>query len=203
VLGFFTLLRQKMAAPLMALLTGLLLYHWWHQERGSDRSRYRRQFAFWALSVFILAFAIEWLGVKSGNIFGSYHYGPVLQPQIDSVPMVIGLAWVLMLTGSAAVAEWLMKNSRYRPEWLMVVVAAALMVLFDGLMEPAAVKLGYWSWREGSIPLQNYLAWLIISVLFILFARALRLFDGKEPRIARHIYWAQLIYFAVIAAADF
>ena len=33
------------------------------------------------------------------------------------------------------------------------------MVCFDLLMEPAAVKLDYWTWLNGHIHLRNYLVW--------------------------------------------
>jgi uncharacterized membrane protein len=38
---------------------------------------------------------------------------------------------------------------------------ALLMVIFDWCMEPAAMKLGYWTWRDGNLLLRNYLAWFI------------------------------------------
>ncbi|MGQ9643382.1 MAG: carotenoid biosynthesis protein, partial [Ignavibacterium sp.] len=33
-------------------------------------------------------------------------------------------------------------------------------------LEPTAIKLGYWNWTEISVPLQNYFAWFVISLLF-------------------------------------
>jgi putative membrane protein len=40
------------------------------------------------------------------------------------------------------------------------------MTFFDYLMEPAAIKLGYWVWQGSVIPFQNYLAWFVLGLLF-------------------------------------
>ena len=44
------------------------------------------------------------------------------------------------------------------------------MTLLDILIEPVAIRLDFWSWTEGIIPLQNYVAWYVISaLLFVAF----------------------------------
>ena len=48
-----------------------------------------------------------------------------------------------------------------------VLVAAAIVglaaVVFDFVLEPVAIGLGYWKWHAPSIPLQNYIAWGCIA----------------------------------------
>ncbi len=191
ILGLFTALRQGMAAPLLAVLSALLLCYW---LRDAHIARGRR--IGWAAAVAVTAFAIEWYGVKSGRVFGDYVYGAVLQPQLDSVPLVIGLAWLQSLVSAVAVAQGLLRRpGTFRRLW----IAALLMVVLDVAMEPAAVALGYWSWPGGFVPLQNYFAWFILSILFLLAAHLLRIFETPLPLIARHVYWAQLLYFSLIA----
>jgi putative membrane protein len=50
--------------------------------------------------------------------------------------------------------------------------AGLLALAFDFILEPVATELNYWSWEEGNIPVQNYIAWFVIgtfsAVLFIL-----------------------------------
>jgi putative membrane protein len=41
------------------------------------------------------------------------------------------------------------------------------MVSYDLLLEPVAIKLDFWNWQGGAIPLQNYVAWYVISVVFL------------------------------------
>ena len=48
----------------------------------------------------------------------------------------------------------------------MACFVALLMVGFDLLLEPAAVKLNYWVWVKDYIPVQNYLAWFGLSFVF-------------------------------------
>lgn len=51
----------------------------------------------------------------------------------------------------------------------VVADAATLGAPFDWLMEPVAIRLGYWKWGgDGSIPLFNYACWFIVSLLLLL-----------------------------------
>ncbi|RMF00723.1 MAG: carotenoid biosynthesis protein [Chloroflexi bacterium] len=42
-----------------------------------------------SLPVIVITWLVEWAGVQSGLIFGHYHYGDVLQPQIAGVPVAV------------------------------------------------------------------------------------------------------------------
>ena len=42
-------------------------------------------------------------------------------------------------------------------------VAGLAAAAFDGLLEPVAVRLGYWVWSRPLVPLQNYAAWAVIA----------------------------------------
>jgi len=43
---------------------------------------------------------------------------------------------------------------------------ATLATILDWLMEPAAIKLGFWKWAGyGGVPLYNYLCWFGISLI--------------------------------------
>ena len=114
-------------------------------------------------------------------------------------PISIGSAWFVMLIASTAVAQKiapkpLAEGSRFKSALLV----ALLMVCFDVLMEPAAVKLGYWTWINGDIPLQNYLAWFGLGFIFATIGLHTGLFRQLLPRIAIHCYFAQLLYFGLV-----
>lgn len=160
----------------------------------------RPKFAIVSIGVVVVSFGIEWLGVRTGEIFGSYQYGETLQPSIDGVPVSIGCAWFVMLVASTAIAQKiapksLADGSRFK----IALLVALLMVCFDLLMEPAAVKLGYWTWMSGDIPLRNYLMWFGLSFIFAIIGLYTGLFRRLLPRIAIHLYFAQLIYFGLVA----
>lgn len=106
-------------------------------------------------------YLIEWIGIHTSWLFGNYTYGPVLGFKLDRVPLIIGLNWVLLTFGAAAIVhKWKL------PILLKALVSGALMTALDWLMEPVAVRSGFWSWQNGAIPLYNYVCWMIFSTLF-------------------------------------
>jgi putative membrane protein len=114
-----------------------------------------------------LTFLLEAVGVKTGIIFGSYSYGNVLGPKLLEVPLLIGINWALIILGTTIISSKLTKNKILLPSF-----AGLLALAFDFILEPVATELNYWSWEEGNIPVQNYIAWFVIgtfsAVLFIL-----------------------------------
>lgn len=113
---------------------------------------------------FLIALAgymIEWIGIHTSYLFGTYHYGSVLGFKIDEVPLIIGLNWVLLTFGASAIVN------KWKIQLLLkALLAGVLMTALDWLMEPVAVKSGFWWWENGSIPFYNYICWMIFSTLF-------------------------------------
>lgn len=125
-------------------------------------------------------FAAEWIGVNTGLLFGNYRYGASLGIQWQGVPLLIGINWFVVLYCCATTMHLVIQGIQQRfgapgsiPEKLsiysVVIDGASLAVLFDWIMEPVAVQLGYWTWLgDGNIPWLNYASWFIISVLLLL-----------------------------------
>ncbi|MBK7882949.1 MAG: carotenoid biosynthesis protein [Chitinophagaceae bacterium] len=44
-----------------------------------------------------IGIAVEIIGVKTGFLFGNYSYGIVLGPKIQSVPILIGINWFIII----------------------------------------------------------------------------------------------------------
>jgi putative membrane protein len=103
---------------------------------------------------------VEVLGVHTGLVFGEYSYGQTLGWKWLEVPVIIGCNWLFLLIGTAGFVHRL----RIAPA-LRVAIGAALMTAMDVLIEPVAIYLGYWDWAGGTPPLQNYLAWFVVSLL--------------------------------------
>lgn len=79
----------------------------------------------------------------------------------------------------------------------VIIDGATLAVVFDWLMEPVAVKLGFWNWDgDGSIPLYNYVCWLMISMLLLTIFHFLR-FD-KENKFAINLLLIQALFFLIL-----
>lgn len=118
----------------------------------------------WCISSFILTFFAEVIGVKSGLIFGNYSYGEVLGFKILEVPLIIAINWMLVMLGSISLAKSCTKNI-----YLIALLAGLFSVLFDIILEPVAIYLGYWAWSTVSPPLSNYYSWFVIVFLLTVF----------------------------------
>lgn len=116
---------------------------------------------FWSLLVFILTFLLEYAGVKTGKIFGNYHYGETMFLQLGNVPVVIAFNWLMLILATNSLA-WFISRNRF----LVPFIASLLIVIFDFVMEPVAMELDYWQWAGNVVPTQNYLAWFLIALAF-------------------------------------
>jgi len=190
LLGMFQTTMQILAAPLLIGLTIWLAIEYFLTMSASQRWR----FLTWSGGIVIAGFFLEWLGVKTGAVFGQYQYGEVLKPQLAGVPVSIGFAWLGLVLSSFAVAKSLLR--RFVNNGIgVILLAAILMIVFDLLMEPAAIQLDYWHWEGGKPGLQNYLVWFLAGLLFLVSGRRFGVLSDRIPRIGIHIYFAQLLYF--------
>lgn len=143
--------------------------------------------------VFLGGFFVEVAGVNSGVLFGVYAYGSHMGPELWSTPLVIGLSWLIMMYLSMAVVQEVSMHPVYR-----TVLAAVLMVIYDFLLEPAAMWMNMWNWQGGKVPMMNYIMWFLVSLvlasLFPLFKLRLR------NRLAKPLFIAQVVFFFLINA---
>ncbi|MBI3175922.1 MAG: carotenoid biosynthesis protein [Chloroflexi bacterium] len=113
-----------------------------------------------------LAWLAEFVGSHTGLPFGRYSYTDVLQPQLGDVPLLIPLAWLMMLPPAWAVADLLAPRG---PRWGKAVVAALAFTAWDLFLDPQMVAWDFWRWHEPGayfgIPLLNYFGWLLVSFL--------------------------------------
>lgn len=146
---------------------------------------------FWVsiIGLAMAGFFIEVVGVKTGMIFGVYHYGHSLGFRWLSVPLLIGLNWAVLLYSTSQVL--VIKNTIAN-----ALFGALLMVCLDGLIEQSAAKLDFWYWRKGIIPMQNYIAWFLIS--FGLNLMAQKYLSAKPNSTAKAFYIIQLVFFAAL-----
>jgi uncharacterized membrane protein len=150
----------------------------------------RRGLVGFSVSMFA-GFAVEALGVKTGVIFGEYHYTDRMGPRLIEVPLVIGLNWAILVH---AVHAWVGKRIRSRT--LMAAVGATAMTAFDWVMEPVAIRLRFWVWQANTVPLKNYFAWWGLSFLLLMASDAI----GPRPnnRLAPWVFGVMLIFFVIV-----
>lgn len=171
--------------PFTLLLTGSVTIYFSFQERNT-------KLIAWGIIVYILTFSLEVIGVKAGYIFGSYYYGDVLGFKLFDVPLIIGFNWVVIILGAIGIASRIHKSA-----FQIALLTGTFAVLFDLMLEPVAIKLGYWKWQEGFIPLQNYYAWFAIAFFSSLFGSKLKL--DLEDSLFTSYFLIQFIFFILLS----
>lgn len=168
-------------------------------------------------SYFILFFAIafcigmgsEIIGVNTGKLFGNYVYGNVMGYKFKSVPILIGVQWFVTIYCSGILVTqmhgWVKRKSAEGndiklPIWLqfisLIIDGALTATFFDYVMEPVAIKLHFWEWRNADVPFFNYLCWFIISTILMLFFKLLPF--NKTNQFAIHLFIIQALFFLTL-----
>ncbi|MGQ0600180.1 MAG: carotenoid biosynthesis protein [Anaerolineales bacterium] len=119
-----------------------------------------------AAIVLPLTWLAEFIGHTTGLPFGEYDYAPLLQPQLFGVPVLIPIAWVMMLPPAWAVASALISPQH---RFAFAIVAAFAFTAWDLFLDPQMVARGLWSWQQPGeyfgIPFVNFGGWLLTSGL--------------------------------------
>jgi putative membrane protein len=164
---------------------------------------------FWLffLVCFIGGMCSEIIGVHTGLLFGQYHYGDVLGIQLFKVPVLIGINWFVIVFCSGSIMyqlqQWTLQKfdeaamiSTSFQKLSFVFDSAVLATFFDYIMEPVAVKLQFWYWKDGNIPVLNFVCWFLISGLLLLLFQHWS-FNKKNP-FAVHLIIIQLLFFIAL-----
>lgn len=186
--------------PMNLLLMFLLLL--WNQPKPNT------SFLLFVLAAFLTGMGTEMIGVNTGKLFGCYHYGAVLGSHFNGVPWLIGINWFVMVYSSGVIMhllhEWMRNKYKETGTHLskklitvsFIIDGALLTVFFDWVMEPVAVRLGFWQWEGDVIPFFNYLCWFLISAALLGLFRYLRF--EKTNHFAVHLFIIQLLFFLTL-----
>ena len=143
-------------------------------------------------SIFILGFAAEWTGIHKHWLFGEYIYGSTLGIKLLGVPLIMCINWFLLIYSTGV----LMQRSRLKSAFFRVMTGTFILVLLDLLIEPVAIRLDYWHWIAGSVPLKNYMCWFLAALIML---TLFELSGFKKQRIvASVLLCAQFIFFGIL-----
>lgn len=147
------------------LLVTFFLFYWANNDFSINLIRT-------VIVVFFIGLFIEILGVNFKVIFGEYTYGETLGFKILKTPIIIGLNWLSLSLGCFGIASYI-----FKPKYLVVLGASFLMVFVDYIIEPIAMVLDFWYWKDDTVPVQNYVSWFLVSIIiqFIIFQSKVRL----------------------------
>ncbi len=146
---------------------------------------------FKAISIpLILGFTSEVLGVNFDLIYGSYTYGENLGLKIFGVPIMICLNWCLLTIVSTDVAKMIVQNKGLR-----ILIGALLMMFLDMVIEVSAPRFDFWVFKDGIVPLQNYIAWFIVANMAHWWYQSFSI--DTNSKISCHIMICMFVFFSI------
>lgn len=175
-------------AAVMYLILTEFLWHWIHLPSAGNigftlvftafallhcaaSAGWRRTALFFAIAA-IVSYLCEEFGVRTGWIYGPYHYSDMLGPKLGHVPLLIPLAWFMMIYPAWVVARALLRGLETgSPVGLISLsaIAALVMTAWDTVMDPGMAAAGNWIWEQPGpyfgVPMQNYAGWLLTTFL--------------------------------------
>lgn len=173
---------MKLTAYNLLFATALLIYN----AKVTNKA-----YVIWFMLIGVSGYLIELVGILTGLIFGEYSYGDGLGVKLFDVPLMIGVNWSVLVFASAALVDQLKIRI-----WMKAAMAATMMVLYDFLLEPVAVRFDFWTWSGNEIPLQNYIAWWIIA--FFMLLGVITRVKPLENKIAGYVIGIQTLFFAIL-----
>ncbi len=141
--------------------------------------------------VVAIPFGSEFLGVLTGFPYGPYAYTDLLGPRLFGiVPVFILIAWLNI--GYMAVATTTI--ARGRSSLWLAPIDGLVAVAYDVVVDPLAVRAGYWAWQGvpilDGVPLSNFVGWFLVVTLLSVVARFVWAHDGRAPaQMPRMLAW--------------
>ena len=167
---------------------------------------WKRTGMFFALAG-VVSYLLEEIGVRTGWVYGAYHYSDMLGPKVGHVPVIIPLAWFMMIYPSWVVARALTAEVELRSAAgvaASALVAAMVMTAWDTVMDPGMAGAGNWIWEQGGayfgVPLHNYFGWLLTTFLVYVGAVVLRS-AATQTKIAKGFPALPVIVYALYSLA--
>ncbi len=170
---------------------------------------WRRSLAFLFVCA-VVSWCFEEVGVSTGLVYGAYHYGSRLGVKLGEVPLIIPLAWFMMVYASWIVAWLLLDGAGSSTSGVgtaaRIFIAAMVMTAWDTVMDPGMARSGAWTWEQGGayfgVPLQNFAGWLATTVTVYAAAELLfRRLGGRPPIVIAGVYAGlPAILYALVAA---
>ena len=143
------------------------------------------------LAVGVVGWAVEAIGTNTGLVFGNYSYGQSLGPKIWRTPFAMLINWMISVYLVTMILRAKIVNI-----WRLGFAGALIMVSYDILLEPVAIRLDMWSWAGGNPPLQNYIAWFVVSFPLVMLLG--KYTKGSENPLVPIVLICQLLFFGLL-----
>ena len=158
---------------------------------GLYHTYYSRKNIVFFLLVFLLAYSIEVIGVKTGLIFGNYHYGKALGVKIFETPILIGVNWLFLTYAGTSI----LKSLKLKPVFI-ILFTPLLIVIYDIILEQIAPKIQMWYWDNVSVPVKNFFAWYFIGMILVFLFQIFKI--ETENSMAKTLLFSQFLFFVML-----
>ncbi len=153
-----------------------------------------KDFLRFCLFVCVAGFAISLSGLRTGKLFGMYFYGDSLGFKLKEVPVLTGVYWLVLTLSAQSL------SSKITSHFFGASALGAFFILtIDILTEHAASALDLWHWHQNQIPIQNYVMWFVLSLLFLGIGGILKV--EKENHLGVLSFSLLLVFWCVINLA--
>jgi lycopene beta-cyclase len=121
--------------------------------------------------VAVVTWFAEFIGSTTGFPFGVYHYTDVLQPQLFGVPLLIPIAWFMLMPSAWALAQVITRadQSTLLGRVQFAFISALAFTAWDLFLDPQMVSWNFWQWQDPSgyfgIPFINFFGWVLTSFI--------------------------------------
>ena len=177
----------------------VLLLTLWHASVGFGP---RLTSVFFATTV-VMSWLFEEIGVTTGFIYGPYHYTSALGSRLGSVPVLIPLAWFLLVYTSYGLTNliadrWpggLVGGGRHLIR--LALLGSLVITALDLVVDPILSGPGFhaWVWDGAGpyygVPIQNYLGWIATAFVVHLLWRSMERRAGSQsvgrPSLAQRV----------------
>lgn len=116
----------------------------------------------------VLALGIETSAMITGFPYGHFGYSELLGYRLFGLtPWTVFLAWTPLVLAAYGIAARLIVGGRL---WsIRIILVSIILVVFDLVLDPGAVKIGFWRYEGGGVyygvPISNFAGWLFSGAI--------------------------------------
>lgn len=159
---------------------------------------WKKTLVFFAITA-VVSWGYEQVGVETGLIYGNYHYTEYLGYKMGHVPIIIPLAWFMMIYPSYIIANMIFSKPRLHQNKISQIIvlsllSAVVMTAWDFVVDPylSGPTVNAWVWEKGGayfgIPIHNFFGWILttfsIYLIYRVFESKTRPVENKIPNYA-------------------
>ncbi len=176
---------------------------------------WRKALGFSAIS-FAISWFVEFIGCNYSLWFGDYEYTEVLGFSVGNVPLLIVVAWEVIIYPSLLLVDELLGTdgaSSHRFHWVAKIAATSLATAlvataWDMMVDPSSVREKWWTWDhggsympdiDGGMPYGNFWGW--VGAVFIISALYRLIFT--KPNVSAASTGSSLLFAASLYTALF